>query len=306
MSVQHDFRGVNTAVLTPINEDLSPNVGRMATYAKWLLANGTDGLAVLGTTGEANSFSLDERISIMEGLESNGIDPNIMMPGTGACALPDAVAATSAAVSLGCSGVLILPPFYYKSPSDDGLFAYFSELVQRIGSNDLRIYLYHFPQMSAVPISVYLIERLLKEYPNTIAGMKDSSGDLENMVTVAERFPGFSVFAGSEACFLPLLRRGGAGCITACSNVTSSLAQRVYSAFADGAEDEIANRKLCAVRAAVEKYPLAAALKTIISEYFGDKDWLHLRPPFRALQELQKRELFRNLRDAELNISLPA
>lgn len=302
MSDQHDFRGVNAAVLTPINEDLSPDIGKMATYAKWLLANGADGLAILGTTGEANSFSVAERNTIIEGLVSKGIDPRIMMPGTGACALPDAVAGTAAAVRAGCGGVLMLPPFYYKNPSDDGLFAYYSDVIQRVGSAGLRIYLYHFPQMSAVPISFALIERLLTAYPDTIAGMKDSSGDLENMAAAAEKFPGFSVFAGSEACFLPLLKRGGAGCITACANVSSELAQRVYVAFADGTEDEAANRKLCAVRAAIEKFPLAAALKAIISEHFDDKDWLQVRPPLRSLEERQMRELSRSLRDTELQI----
>lgn len=306
MQTQHDFAGVNVAVLTPLQEDLSPDISKMASYAKWLLANGANGLAVLGTTGEANSFSVRERILIIEGLASAGIDPRSMMPGTGACSLTDAVEGTAAAVQVGCKGVLMLPPFYYKNPSDDGLFAYFSETIQRVGSEDLRIYLYHFPQMSTVPISFRLIERLLKEYPKIIAGMKDSSGDLNNMIDAAERFPGFSVFAGSEACFLPLLRKGGAGCITACSNVSSRLAQEVYSGFLSGQDDAHANSLLCSVRETIEKYPLASALKTIIADTYQDKEWLRIRAPLVPIKDGDRKQLIHKLKEIGLNFSIAA
>ena len=295
MSLSPDrFTGVNAAVLTPVTDDLIPDDALMLEYSNWLMANGCDGLAILGTTGEANCFSLKERIRIIERLIEGGIPSKSLMPGTGSCALTDAVELTRMAVKAGCGGVLMLPPFYYKNPSDAGLFRFFSEVIQRVGDSNLQIYLYHFPQMSATPITYNLIEILLKEYPDTVCGMKDSSGDLENMAGAAERFPGFHVLAGAETVFLDLLKRGGAGCITACSNVTSQLAQDVYTAFQNGTDPSAANEAMIAIRKVIQEYPLSPALKELIARHMGNDQWRLSRPPFTTMDDVTRQRLFNN------------
>lgn len=281
--------GVFAAVLTPLNPDLSVNATRMVDHCRWLLKNGCHGLAVLGTTGEANSFSVDERMAIIDALIDGGIAGGTLMPGTGCCSIPDTVALTRHAVENGASRVLMLPPFYYKGVSDDGLFAAYSEVIDRVGDSRLKIYLYHFPQMSSVPISYGLIERLLARYPDVIAGMKDSSGDYDNMAGAAKRFPGFGVLTGSDEFLAPLLRDGGTGCITAVANIASGLARDVYTAWesGDAAVMDRAQRDLNAVQKAVYAYPLFAGLKDIMARHVGDRAWRTVRPPLVALDDNQ-------------------
>jgi 4-hydroxy-tetrahydrodipicolinate synthase len=271
--------GVFAAALTPLTAELAPDIPRLAVHCRWLLDHGCDGLAVLGTTGEANSFSVDERLGVLDGLFEAGIPGQALMPGTGCCAVADTVRLSRRAVELGAAGVLVLPPFYYKNVSDDGLFAAFSEVIEGVGDARLKVYLYHFPQMSAAPISYALIERLLERYPDTVAGMKDSSGDVDNMCGAAGAFPGFSVFSGSDELFLPLLKAGGSGCITAVANVASPLAAKVYAGWKEGSDIEADNALLVAVRQAIARYPLSAALKEIVARLTGDEDWRRVRPP---------------------------
>ncbi len=286
------FSGVYAAALTPLNDDLDPDIGLMAAHCRWLLDNGCDGLAILGTTGEANSFGLKERIRILDGLAEAGIPGEKLLPGTGACALPDAIALTRAAIDNGAAGVLMLPPFYYKNPSDDGLFAAYSEVIQKIGDDRLRICLYHFPQMSGVPIPFSLIERLLGKYPDTVVGMKDSSGELDNMIGAARNFPGFAVFSGSDELLLPLIEAGGAGCITACANVGSRLAAEVHGGWVRGEDVGAANETLTAVRNTVVKFPLSTALKTLMARHSGKDGWLNIRPPLMRLNDAERDTLF--------------
>ena len=289
------LKGVYTAALTPLTADLGADLDLLAGHGRWLLDNGCDGLAVLGTTGEANSFSLDERLRILDGLAEAGIPGKKLMPGTGACALPDAIELTRKALDIGAAGVLMLPPFYYKNPSDEGLFAAYSEIIQKVGDDRLRVSLYHFPQMSGVPITYPLIERLLKEYPETIIGMKDSSGDFDNMLGAAKEFPGFAVLSGSDEFLLPLLEAGGAGCITACANVASVLAAEVYGGWLKGGDIQAVNEKLCAVRRVVCQFPLSTALKTLMARHSGNDAWLNIRPPLMPLNDADKEKLFRDL-----------
>ncbi len=277
--------GVFAAALTPLTAELAPDIARLAGHCRWLLDHGCDGLAVLGTTGEANSFSVAERLEILEGLFEAGIPGHALLPGTGCCAVPDTVSLTRRAVELGAAGVLVLPPFYYKNVSDDGLFAAYSEVIEGVGDGRLKVYLYHFPQMSATPIGYGLIERLLDRYPDTVAGMKDSSGDLDNMCGAARAFPGFCVFSGTDDLMLPLLQAGGSGCITAVSNVASSLAARVYAGWRDGTDIEADNALLVAVRQAIGRYPLVAALKEIMARLTGEVDWRRVRPPLMQMED---------------------
>src|SRR3984885_12434723 len=181
------FGGVNAAVLTAMNADLSVDLDRVAAHCRWLLANGCNGLAILGTTGEANSLGISERIAVIEGLVSRGIPAAKLLPGTGTTAITDTVLLTKQAAELGCRGALLLPPFYYKGPSDDGLLAYFAEAIQRVGG-DIKLYLYNFPQQSAIPFSVDFIGRLLRANPGKVKGIKDSSGNYENSLAYVEAF----------------------------------------------------------------------------------------------------------------------
>lgn len=289
------YKGVFAAVLTPVNEDMSPDLDLMAAHCRWLLANGCDGLGVLGTTGEANSFGLKERISIIEGLVERGIPADVMMPGTGCCAAIDTINLTQTAINAGAKGVLMLPPFFYKNNKDEGLFAHYSDVIQKIGDSRLKIHLYHFPQMSGVPITYSLIEMLLKEYPDTVVGMKDSSGDLENMAGAAERFPGFSVFAGADQLMLPTMRRGGVGCITAAANVSCSLNAVVYKEYTENGEGpalEAAQASLAAMREAVSIFPYPPALKALVGRNAGNDAWFRVRAPLVALSAAERQKQY--------------
>ncbi len=279
------LRGVMAAVLTPLDASLSPDRALLASHCRWLLENGCNGLAVLGTTGEANSFSVDERMELLDHLIEDGIPGNTLLPGTGCCAVPDAVRLTRKAMELGAGGVLMLPPFYYKNVSDDGVFAAYAEVIEQVGDARLKVYLYHFPQMSGVALGPVLIERLLKQYPDTIAGMKDSSGKFANMVHNTHTFPGFAVISGSDEFLLPLLKEGGAGCITAVNNVAVSIAADVHAAWAEGDLEtaERAQARLTLVRRAISAYPLTAALKEILARHGDNDDWRRVRPPLTNL-----------------------
>ena len=298
-------RGVFVAALTPMQRDLSPDTARFARHCRWLLDQGADGLAVLGTTGEANSFSVAERLSLLDALGEAGIPGETLLPGTGTCAIPDTVALTRKALEVGVAGVVMLPPFYYKNVSDDGLYAAYSEVIQRVGDGRLRIYFYHFPQMSNVPISHELIERLLKAYPDTIAGIKDSSGNLDNMLAMCARFPGFGVFAGSEQFLLPVLRAGGAGCISATANVTIAACGEVYRNWQSPEADRM-QVDLTAQRLAIQAKPLIPALKRIMARATGDESWLNVRPPVAPLSAAEAQSLFEALDGTGFRLKLAA
>lgn len=286
------FGGVNAAVLTGFHADLSIDLDRMAAHSRWLLANGCNGLGILGTTGEANSLGIAERIAVMEGMVERGIPAGTLLPGCGTTAIPDTVLLTRRAEELGVRGVLLLPPFFYKNPSDDGLFAYYSEVVQRVGG-DIKLYFYHFPAQSAVPIGNALIERLLKAYPGKFKGIKDSTGDWANTKGYADAFAseGFEVYCGDDSLLHATLNANGAGCITAASNVGCAVSQRVYSNW-NTAEGERAQATLTAIRRAVTSVPLIPALKSLVARNTGNADWTIIRPPHLKLTTEQEAKLF--------------
>ena len=284
-------RGVYVAALTPVKPDLAPDTAAFVAHCRWLLDQGADGLAVLGTTGEANSFSVSERLALLDALADGGIPGNTLLPGTGNCAIPDTVTLTRKALEVGSAGVVMLPPFYYKNVSDDGLYAAYDQVIQRVGDSRLKVYFYHFPQMSSVPISHDLIERLLKAYPDTIAGIKDSSGNLDNMLEMCRRFPGFGVFAGSEQFLLPVLRAGGAGCISATANVTIAGCVDVYR-NAQAADVDARQEALTGQRLAIQSKTLIPALKRIMARATGDAAWNGVRPPNVPLSEADAAALF--------------
>ena len=297
------IKGVLAPVLTPVQSDASPDVARLIGHCKWLLGQHC-GLAVFGTNSEANSFSVHERLAVLDALVGGGIDPTRMMPGTGCCALPDTIQLTSQALKLSCAGVLMLPPFYYKGVSDEGLYRYFSEVVQRIGDARLRIYLYHTPPVSQVPLTLPLIERLIKAYPGTVVGMKDSSGDWTHTKAVLDAFgnSGFDVFAGTEALLLATMRHGGAGCISATANINAAAIDHLYREWRN-ADAEAQQRALDRLRSTVANYPMIAALKQTVAHYAGDPGWTRMRPPLLELTTEQAKNLVADL--AGLGFAMP-
>jgi 4-hydroxy-tetrahydrodipicolinate synthase len=288
MSIQPRLKGVFSPVLTPFNADHSPDPDRFARHCRWLIDQDV-GLAVFGTNSEANSLSVGEKRALLEALVASGIPPGRLMPGTGACALPDAVELTRAAVAAGCGGVLMLPPFYYKGVSDEGLYRAFASVIDQVADVRLRVYLYHIPPVSNVPITFNLIERLLKRYPGTIAGIKDSSGDWPNTRGMLERFQpqGFDVFAGSESFLLANMRGGGAGCITATGNVNPGPIVKLFKEWTL-ADADAQQAALDTTRAAFARYPMIPAMKAAIAWKSGRADWGTVRPPLVELDDDQR------------------
>lgn len=285
------MKGVLSPVVTPFDENLKPDAKRLIAHCKWLLSNDV-GLAVFGTNSEANSLSLSEKMGLLEQMVEAGVPANRMMPGTGCCALDESVALTKRAVELGCGGTLMLPPFYYKGVSDEGLYRNFSEIVQRVGDDRLRIYLYHIPPVSQVPISLGLIERLLKAYPGIIAGAKDSSGDWSNTKAMLDQFQpeGFDVFPGSETFLLAALRGGGAGCISATANVNPGPIAALYKTWQQ--DDADAQQEgLNGTRNIFQTYVMIPALKAAIAHYGRDAEWNRLRPPLVELNQAEQKQL---------------
>jgi 4-hydroxy-tetrahydrodipicolinate synthase len=273
------IRGVLAPVVTPFAADGAPDAERLARHCQWLVGQNA-GLAVFGTNSEANSMSLDERLDLLERLIAAGVPSARMMPGTGCCALPDTAELTARAVKLGCAGVLMLPPFYYKNVSDEGLYRSYASVIEKVGDARLRIYLYHIPAVAQVGISLALIERLLAAYPGTVAGIKDSSGDWSNTRAMLDRFGGrgFDVFVGSESFLLANLRSGGAGCISATANVNPGPIYRLFREWQSPAAEQL-QAALDATRAIFQKYPMIAALKCAIARWSNDPVWARVRPP---------------------------
>ncbi|KAB8305231.1 dihydrodipicolinate synthase family protein [Erwinia endophytica] len=285
------FSGVNAAVLTAFNRDLSVNYEKTVEHGHWLLNNGCNGLAVLGTTSETNSLSLNEREMLLEKMIDGNIPAEKMLPGTSTCDIPSTVKLTRHAERMGCRGVLLLPPFYYKSPSTQGLFDYYSEVIGRAGG-DIKIYLYHFPQQSAIPVTLDLVKRLLDKYPDKIKGIKDSSGDFQNTKAYIDNFSqyGFEVYSGADASFQEVLKIGAAGCITATTNLVSSLAAKIYQHYNDK-QGNHAQEKLTAMRKIVATGDTIPTVKTLLSAIMNDNTWETVRPPLCSLSPSLKTQL---------------
>jgi 4-hydroxy-tetrahydrodipicolinate synthase len=290
------FAGVLAPVLTPFRRDLSPDAQRFARHCRWLLAHGCAALAPFGTTSEANSLSVEERERLLDALLDDGIPPDRLLPGTGCCAWPDSVRLTAQAVRRGCAGVLMLPPFYYKAVSDDGLFRAFAEVIERVGDDRLRVYLYHIPPVAQVGIGPRLVERLLRAYPRIVAGMKDSSGDPGNTRTMRERFAGegFGVFVGSERFLLENLRGGGVGCITATANVNPGAIDHLFREWRSPSAERL-QEDVNAIRAAIERRPVIPGLKAILAHHAADPAWLTVRPPLVELSAAEREGLLAEL-----------
>ncbi len=288
------LRGVFSAAATPVREDLTADHAKLAAHCKHLLADGCHGIALLGSTGEANSFSVAERQVILEAVVAAGVAPFRVLPGTGVCALPDTIALTRHALSLGVTHVVMLPPFYYKKPSDQALIDSYGYVFDKVADNRLRVILYHIPPIAQIPITDAVIEGLLKRYPNTVAGVKDSSGDFEHMKGLALHFPQLSILAGADPMMKPLLENGGAGCITATSNVAARHLRVVFDGFdKPEAKTAVEAAQACIVvqRNISNRFTQIPTIKAMVGLRYGDASWGRVRHPFLALTEAEREEL---------------
>jgi 4-hydroxy-tetrahydrodipicolinate synthase len=279
--------GVIAAVATPIGEDGKPDLKRAVNLARFLLDNGCDGLNVLGTTGEATSFSLEERMSVMDAYKANGLPLHRLMVGTGAAAVSDAVALTRHAADLGFGGALVLPPFYYKGVPDDGLIAYIDTLVKATAQKPIPLYLYHYPAMSGLPWHVTLIKRLLDTYPGRIVGLKDSSGDMAYARAAAAISPDFAVFPSTEAALLEARQGTFAGCISATANLNPDLCAR---AWREG--DAAALDAAVAIRKLFDGRPLVSGVKALLSHIHGDPALARVKPPLAEFSAADRAVVF--------------
>jgi 4-hydroxy-tetrahydrodipicolinate synthase len=287
--------GVLSPVITPFDGQLTLNSALLVKHCRWLLDNNV-GLAIFGTNSEGNSLSTEEKIVLMEDLIDAGLPPERMMPGTGCCTLPDTIALTRRAVELGCGGVLRLPPFYYKGVSDDGLYRAFAEVIERIGDSRLQIYLYHIPPIAQVGISLPVIERLLKDHPGTVVGIKDSLGDWNNTRTMLEEFGGeqFNIFPGSETFLLQGLRHGGAGCISATANVNPKAIARLAATWQQPDADA-RQAALDQVRDIFQGYIMIPAMKAAVAHFSDTPGWRRVRPPLAPFEDAQSETLIQSL-----------
>jgi 4-hydroxy-tetrahydrodipicolinate synthase len=290
------FAGVLVPVLTPFTAAGEPDAARFVAFCRWLLDEGADGLAIFGTTSEANSMSANERMTLLDRLIASGVPAARLIPGTGACSITEATALIKHAVGHGVGGVLMLPPFYYKGMTEQGVYDFIAAVIDRVASPALRMYLYHIPPQTMIPFGVELVGRLIKAYPQTVAGLKDSSGDWNNTKVLLDAYAkdGFGIFPGSEVFLLDGLRNGGVGCITASGNVNVPGIRKVYENWKTPQADRL-QADITRVRMTIQKYPMVPALKRIVAHFHGDPEWGNVRPPMERLSDAQSAALIADL-----------
>ena len=290
------IRGVIAPILTPFNDDLSVATDLYVAHAHRLLDQGCAGIAPFGTTGEALSVGISERIAAIRSLVDGGIDPAKMIPGTGLSNVADTARLSRTCLDMGCTAVLTLPPFYYKSVSEDGLYQYFKQLIGAIGS-DARIYLYHIPPIAIVGVPPSLAARLHTDFPRQIIGIKDSSGEWENTRALLD-IEGMIVYPGSELALLDALEHGAPGCITATANINAGDIAKVVDLYERG---DIATAKslhdaVKRFRLIVQDYAAIPAQKRLLAISTGDQRWANVRPPLTAISEDEGHALAASLR----------
>ncbi|WIT14338.1 dihydrodipicolinate synthase family protein [Paucibacter sediminis] len=277
--------GAFAPVVTPFAADGSPDVQRFIAHARWLVQQGA-GLAPFGTNSEANSLTLDERRQLLEALLEASIPAAKLLPGTGACSAGEAAQLSRHAVQAGCAGVLMLPPFFYKGLSDEGLYAWYAEVIARIADLRLKLYLYHIPALSGVPITHAVIERLLRDFPGTVVGIKDSSGDWDNLAAMLARFPTLEIFPASESFISRTRPLGARGCISATVNINPGRISRLVSEW-NSEQGPALQAEVDQLRKIVQAYPMIAALKEVLATELHDAQWRRVRAPLTALSASQ-------------------
>ncbi len=290
------IRGVLVPLLTPFNDDMSVANELYVEHAKRLLGEGCAGLVPFGTTGEALSVGIDERIGAIRALVDAGIDPALMIPGTGLSNLPDTVRLSRACLDMGCAGVMTLPPFYYKGVSEEGLYRHFVQLVEGLGP-DARIFLYHIPPIAVVGIPVTLAARLHAEFPQQVVGIKDSSGDWDNTRALLG-IDGLIVYPGSELPLVEALELGAPGCISATANLNGGAIANLIDAYFEGDPERVRQlqQDVKRFRLLVQDYAPIPAQKRLLALLSGDERWANVRPPLTGMPEDRGRELLNTLR----------
>lgn len=294
-------KGVIAPNLTPFRDDLSVDTDRYVAHAKSLLDDGCVGLAPFGTTGEALSVGMVERKDALQALVDGGIDPKRLIPGTGLTNLPDTIELTRHALDLGCAAVMTLPAFYFKGVSDDGLHAYFTRLIEGVDHADLKIYLYHIPQVSGVGLPVGLVRRLRQDFPDQIIGIKDSSGDWQNTAALLE-IDGLIVYPGSELPLMEAMALGAPGCISATANLNAAAIAKSVALLAAGKDDAARTHhaEVRKFREIVQGYAPIPAQKRLLALSSGQADWANVRPPLLPMSEDAGRAVARELSEAGL------
>lgn len=283
----HKIKGVFSAALTPINKDYSINSHMFFSHCKWLLSEGVDGLSVFGTTGESNAFNVDEKIKAIEYLKNSKITPDKLIPGTGQCSITDTIKFTKKCSELKVRAVLVLPAFFYKNVTDEGVIEYYKRVIEEVGDNNLHYILYNIPQNTGVPITFEIIDKLTKLYPNNIVGMKDSSGNLDNMLKITKFFNKFSLFSGSDSLALKVTKHGGAGAITATSNISGRLLSFIINNYKKESlidnfqELQILQEK---IRQTLYTHEPISVLKAFMSVKYEKKEWNRVNPPLQKIE----------------------
>ena len=299
------IRGVLVPLLTPFNDDMTVATGLYVEHAKWLLDQGCAGLVPFGTTGEALSVGIDERIAAVRALVDGGIDPSLMIPGTGLSNVADTARLSRACLDLGCSGVMTLPPFYYKGVSEEGLYRHFVQLLGALGE-DARIFLYHIPPIAIVGIPTALAARLHAEFPEQIVGIKDSSGEWENTRGLLD-IDGLVVYPGSELPLIDALELGAPGCISATANLNGGAIAKLIDAYFDGDTILVSElqQEVRRFRLLIQDYAPIPAQKRLLALVTGDERWANVRPPLIEMPGEQGRKLLSTLR-SEFDFDVPA
>jgi len=297
------FSGIYTASLTPLTSSYEPNLPALVSHVEQLFESGSDGVAILGSTGEANSLTIEQRLDIISYC-GRTLAPERLMMGTGSCALQDAIRLTQASIEAGVFSVLVIPPFYYKPQSDESVIRYYSELISSVDDSRLRIIFYNFPKLSGYNFSTEILQEFKERFGDIAAGIKDSSGNWENMLSITKNVPNFMVYSGTETLLLNILRVGGAGCITASANLLAPECQLVYQAWRNDQQNtaEQVQKELTVLRKALESYQFVSELKGLMALHTGSEHWQEMLPPFIPLLPSQVRELSEKINDLGLNL----
>ena len=286
------IRGLIAPILSPFTDDLSFDQITYNQLAKNLLGSGCAGLTPFGTTGEALSIGVEDRKRALDGLIASGIDPSVLIPGTGLCNLSESVALSQQAVDAGCEGVMVLPPFHFKDVSDEGLLHYYEEFIGRVNRDNLRIYLYHIPQVSGVGLSLELVDALRKKYPTMVVGIKDSSGDWGNTKNLLD-MEDFIVYPGSELQLVEAMKMGAPGCISATANLNSRQISDVIKHCEDENWDKAAasHEPVIQTRLVFQNYSPIPAQKALLAQITRQESWRNVRPPLMPLDNEKMRQL---------------
>ena len=298
------IKAIYAASLTPLTKSLEPNIPELINHVKWLLKSGSNGVALLGSTGEANSMTIEQRLKIIQ-KSAKQLPQEKLMIGTGSCAIRDSIKLTRASVDAGVYTVLVLPPFYYKPLSDESILRYFSELVSCIEEPKLRIIFYNFPKLSGYNFSINILKKLKQEFGKIASGIKDSSSEWENIISLVQNIKDFKVYAGTETFLLDTLNIGGAGCISASVNLTSIECQKVFQAWNMQEKDSAkeAQKKLSKLRKILEIHPFIPGLKGLFYNHTNLDTWKNMLPPFFPLLSNQIDSLELKLKEFGLDLN---